>query len=305
MLHLSDVREDKTIVKYRIDEDHKPKARERIPCLEVLEGGWKGDVFQIRKKSVLLGRGSQSDIFLGNDGVSRQHARIDKHESGYTLTDLESTNGTLVNGAPIKQVALRDGDKILLGEVLLRFSLRDSFEIEHQKELKNLALKDGLTNIPNQQFFLEVLVREVLYALRVRQSLTCLMFNVDHLQRINKEYGSKAGDLILKKITQSLSEGLRAYDVLARYAEEEFAILLRGTALENALVFAERIRKRAEQLVVEYQGNRIPITISVGVSALNLDYALEPKDLVTEASRYLSEAKKQGFNRVCSARDQL
>ena len=104
------------------------------------------------------------------------------------------------------------------------------------------------------------------------------------------------------KLSQALANEVRGYDLFARYGGEEFAILLRGTALENALIFAERVRKMVENLPIEYEGSRVPITVSVGVAALDPDRACSSEDLLKQADHYLYEAKESGRNRVSSIR---
>jgi len=294
---------ERTVIKF-VDAEKTKDAKRRVPCLTVLEGSSVGKVFRIEKTSVLIGRSNDVDIVLAEEGVSRKHARIDTHEDSYSLTDLGSTNGTLVNGIAVEQVALHDGDKLMIGDVLLGFALQDAMDVEYQEKLRTMAQKDGLTNVFNRRYFIETLRRETNYALRMRQSLTCIMFDIDHFKKVNDQYGHQAGDTVLREIAKNLSEGLRAYDLLARYGGEEFIILLRGTALDNALIFAERIRKKAESLNIVFGGQHTSITISVGVSTLNPDYPMEAEDLIKEADRYLYEAKKRGRNMVCSVRNQ-
>jgi diguanylate cyclase (GGDEF)-like protein len=267
-----------------------------------MEGGNVGEIFRIAKSSVVVGRGEEADVVLTNEGISRAHARIDAHDNSFSITDLGSTNGTFVNGAPVRQSALLNGDKILLGDVLLSFTFQDSIDVSYQESLRNMAIRDGLTGIFNRRYLLDTLQREVAYALRLRHALSAVMFDIDHFKRINDNFGHAAGDAVLKTLAKSLSEGLRAYDIFARYGGEEFVILLRGTAVDNALIFAERIRKRTEELTIVHDGKPIPVTISIGVAALDPDQAQHPDSLIKEADRYLYEAKRRGRNRVCSSR---
>lgn len=292
---------EKTIIRPK-PPDSARKGGERIPCLVVMEGTFVGEVYRIERESVVIGRSDEADIILTDEGISRQHAQIDKHENSYAITDLGSTNGIFVNGMPTRQAALRDGDKILLGDVLLGFSFQDAIDVSYQESLRSLAVRDALTGLFNRRYLLEMMGRELSYATRLRQPLSVVMFDIDHFKKINDTFGHAAGDFVLKTLAKNLSEGLRGYDVFARYGGEEFVTLLRGTALDNALIFAERIRKRTESLAVEHEGKRIPVTISVGVSALNPDQAQSPEALIKEADRHLYEAKRRGRNRVCSPR---
>ncbi|MFH1262141.1 MAG: GGDEF domain-containing protein [Pseudomonadota bacterium] len=290
-----------TTVKFNPSSSAK-KGGERVPCLVMMEGTYVGEIYRIEKGSVTIGRADDADIVISDEGISRKHFRIDRHENSFTVTDLGSTNGTYVNGAPIKQSTLRDGDKITAGDVILSFSYQDSIDVNYREGLRNMAIRDGLTGLYNRRYLLDTLKREVSYAVRLRQPLTAVMFDIDHFKKINDNHGHAAGDLVLKTLGKALSEGLRAYDVFARYGGEEFVVLLRATALDNALIFAERLRKRTEDLSIEHEGKKIAVTISIGAAALDPDQAQHPEALVKEADRYLYEAKRRGRNRVCSPR---
>ncbi|HLG19583.1 MAG TPA: GGDEF domain-containing protein [Bdellovibrionota bacterium] len=294
---------EQTVVKRR-----KPgtaeKSRERIPCLVVLEGSYIGEVYRITGDSVLIGREEDSGVILLEEGVSRQHARIDRHEMSYTITDLGSTNGTFVNGEPVQQAALHDGDKVRIGDVVVRFSYQDTMDVNYQETLRNMAMRDGLTKVFNRRYFLESLDRELNYAARLRQSLTCILLDIDHFKKVNDTYGHQAGDAVLRAIANALQQEIRRYDVLARYGGEEFVILLRATALDNALLLAERLRRLSSELEFVFDQKNASVTVSLGVASFDPDNPKSGDDLVREADRYLYEAKERGRNRVCSKRTQ-
>jgi FhaA, N-terminal domain/FHA domain len=77
--------------------------------------------YGLAKPSVTIGRLPESDVVVDDAGASRQHARIRRTESGFVLTDLGSTNGTMVNGEPIQEHVLEHGDRITIGETELEF----------------------------------------------------------------------------------------------------------------------------------------------------------------------------------------
>ena len=278
------------------------KNREHVPCLVVLEGNYIGEVYQFQKNSVTIGRADDADVILAEEGVSRKHARADRHEKTYTLSDLGSTNGTYVNGELIQQVVLRDGDKVRMGDVVLRFGFQDALDVNYQETLRNMAMRDGLTKVFNRRYFLESLERELSFSVRQRQPFTCMLLDIDHFKKINDTSGHPAGDAVLKNVAKALSDEVRGYDVLARYGGEEFVILLRATALVNSLLLAERIRRLVENLKTQSDGTLISITVSIGLAAFDPDHPRSGEDLIKEADRYLYEAKEKGRNRVCSVR---
>ena len=295
--------QEKTLPGIRIETLKGLEEKELIPCFFVLSGELANEVFRIINNTVLIGRSSEADFFLKNDSISRKHARVDLQGETYTLTDLESTNGTIVNGQNINQVSLKHGDVIQIGDTQIRFGFYTENNLQNLEDSRTKAVRDSLTNIANRQFFLETLKREVNYSIRQRQPLTCIILDIDHFQKVNEEFGHDFGDQILQLIAENLMEGLRAYDLICRYGGEEFAILLRDTALDNALVFAERVRKRIEGLEIDREGHEISLTVSMGVSTSNPDYVQEANDLLRQADRYLFEAKKRGRNQICSPRN--
>ncbi len=294
--------EDRTVIHSK-KSSKKETPHERAPGLVVVEGNNLGMTFLVSKRTMSIGRHEQNDIHLHEDGVSRQHAQIELCGDVYKISDLKSTNGTFVNNEPVlKATELHDGDKIRLGEVVLRFSYQDQQDVEYQEKLRNMAMRDGLTKVFNRRYFMDALQRELSFALRQRQPLSCLIFDIDHFKELNDTYGHAAGDTVLKSLADRVSHEIRGYDVLARYGGEEFVVLLRGVVLDHAVLFAERVRKVVEALEVEFEGKALKVTISIGIAALDSDHPMMAEELVKRADGFLYEAKKAGRNRVCSAR---
>lgn len=118
----------------RIQRDRPPSSPRR-PCIEIVSGARAGQRIALEPGLNRIGREASLEICLDEEGVSRRHAEIfvDEYEV-VTLTDLDSTNGTLVNDGIITRTALREGDRIRVGEVELRFGLRTTEELR-QKSL--------------------------------------------------------------------------------------------------------------------------------------------------------------------------
>ena len=290
-----------TIIKVKpVTKDSE--SQQKLPCLVVLEGGSVGEVYKIEKNLITLGRDSKCDIVIWEEGVSRQHAKVEKQNQSYVVTDLGSTNGTFVNGAPAMQTILIEGDKIQLGDVLLRFSFQDSIDVSHQENLREMAMRDPLTKVYNRRYFMDLIFKEVNYTVRIRQPLSCIMIDIDFFKKINDNHGHQAGDFVLQAVAQKLSKELRVYDAFARYGGEEFVIMLRTTPLDNALILAERLRKTVENLSVVYEGKNIPVTVSMGVATLDPERVVSVEELLKEADQYLYKSKENGRNRVSSLR---
>jgi len=294
--------QEETVVKHKRPKSSE-KRKELIPCLIVVEGGNLGEIYYISKNSVSLGRGENVDVFLPEEGVSRNHARIDCHEGTYMVSDLASKNGTFINGEQVEQAALREGDKLRIGDVVLRFSFQDMMDIDYQAKLRNMTMRDSLTRLFNQRYLLDALMREINFAQRNRQPISLLMIDVDEFKKINETEGQAAGDTVLKGIARRLQAELRSYDIAARYGGEEFVILLRGTPLDNALLLAERLRKQIGEQTFDLEKKKMTVTVSIGVSALDPDRGGSPDDLTKQADRFLKEAKERGRNKVVSMRN--
>ncbi len=292
--------EDRTVVGAKL-----PLARadghERA-YLMVLAGSNVGEMYKL-DKPLIMGRGQVADIRVSDEGISRQHARVHPSDDGVKVEDLESTNGTFVNGVRIEgQVLLKDGDKIQLGSTtILKFSYQDQLEEQFQKQMYESALRDGLTKLFNRRYFLDRLENEFAYMQRHRTSLALLIFDIDFFKKINDTHGHSAGDYVLTALAAGLSRSVRTEDVFARYGGEEFVFLCRGIDLAGGARFAERMRAAVLNHRFVYEGQAIPVTISIGVAAVPDPRIQEPPQLVSLADEALYRAKAQGRNRVVSA----
>jgi diguanylate cyclase (GGDEF)-like protein len=121
------------------------------------------------------------------------------------------------------------------------------------------------------------------------------MLDVDHFKKVNDTYGHAAGDFVLKEIARILKGCLRSNDTLVRPGGEEFLAIFPGLGLDEAMVVGERLRA-ALDTTVDYEGQSIKISASLGVAALREDMTLE--DIVQAADRAAYRAKKGGRNRV-------
>jgi two-component system cell cycle response regulator len=268
--------------------------------LIVLAGTSLGQMFRVEQSETVIGRGADASIRIEDDGVSRKHARVVQQGDQVWIEDLESANGTFVNDGRVDRHLLRDGDKIQMGSTtILKFTYGDELEESFQQKMYDAALHDGLTGAFNKRYFLDRLPTEAAYARRHKTPLTLLMFDVDHFKQVNDRHGHVAGDYVLATIAGIVTGTLRTEDLFARYGGEEFAVLCRGATLEKAAVLAERLRAKVETHLFAHHGDRISVTISVGVSTF-VDRADAATQLVADADAALYRAKRAGRNRVVS-----
>src|SRR3954447_1692886 len=191
------------------DEITKPAVQDRDRAyLIVLAGNTVGEMYKISKSETVIGRGSQADIHVVDDGISRRHAMIVHKGTEMAVRDLGSTNGTYCNGERITdEKALSDGDKIQVGSTtILKFTFHDSLDESFQRQMYESALRDGLTKIFNKKYFLDRLESEFAYAVRHRTPLSLVMFDIDHFKRINDTHGHLAGDYALSTLSKVVSD---------------------------------------------------------------------------------------------------
>lgn len=176
-------------------------------------------------------------------------------------------------------------------------------ERNHQLEsmlhhVEALAITDPLTGLFNRRRFADVLKREFAVTKRYKNTLSCLMIDLDHFKRINDRYGHDAGDLVLKEVARKVQETLREVDVPARYGGEEFAVLLPHTSKRDAMIVAERVCAVVRKAEFKIGDATLKLSASVGVSG-NIDVLTGvAEDLVKAADFALYEAKRLGRDRA-------
>lgn len=271
--------------------------------LVVLAGPRVGTMLRIDGRDVTIGRSLRVELSLDDDGVSRRHARLRERDGAVWLEDLGSRNGTFVNGLRVMAaVQLADGDKIHVGRgSVMKFTYHDALDDSFQERVVVSALRDPLTRLYNKRYFDERLDAELRFAHRHGAKLALLLIDVDHFKRVNDGHGHLVGDTVLSAVAGALAKAIRNEDVVARFGGEEFVVILRATALDHALVLAERLRKRIEEVAVELDGGPpLSVTASIGVAELAPPVATAA-ELVDAADRALYAAKAAGRNRVAAA----
>ena len=165
------------------------------------------------------------------------------------------------------------------------------------------TLTDPLTSLGNRKFFDRALADAVQQAQVAGESLSLLMFDIDHFKSFNDNYGHLTGDQVLRLVAMCLKQTIKGQDITARYGGEEFAVVLPSTALRQALTVADHIRRAvmAKELKKKSTGEILGrITISVGVATLQPDDDMDT--LIERADACLYAAKRAGRNRaVCEA----
>ncbi len=247
---------------------------------------------------VEIGRGSSCNLIVDSDSLSRRHARIEWTGTGHRVVDLGSTNGSFVNAMRITSHDLRDGDRVQLGKVLMKYVAGGNIEGNYHEELQRLMRFDPLTNVYNKRHF-EECFRVAIYATRTQpKAVSLVVFDLDHFKRVNDTHGHIAGDGVLTELSSVVKANLPPEAVFGRVGGEEFAVLLEGVSLGPMKDLAEKLRGAAEEHPFRFESTKLAVTISAGVAERSPGSDEAPEQLYKRADAQLYAAKAAGRNRV-------
>lgn len=241
------------------------------------------------------------------------------HVSGKTLsaksmltnlgpTRIDDIHGTTMQGS---ELFLTVGyfpfieDHRVIGAIIL---VRDvTAETQLQGKYKDKASKsitDQLTGLFNRAHFEEYMRVEQMRIVGLpvnsdHRNLSVIMGDIDHFKKINDKFGHPAGDHIIKSVAQVFMKSFRKTDVICRYGGEEFLVILPASDLMGAKIAAEKARIAVETTRFEFDGNVIPVTISLGVAQLLVGQE-SSKETIARADSALYSSKQNGRNQVCA-----
>lgn len=170
--------------------------------------------------------------------------------------------------------------------------------LELQQSLRFAATHDFLTGLLNRSEILAALEREFARAGRDDKPSTIILADIDHFKRVNDTLGHAAGDEVLKEVARRLKKDLRPYDVVGRYGGEEFLLILPGCNLANGTKRADDIRQLVGAGPIETGFGTSTATVSMGVTATDLNTDCTASELLHQADVSLYVAKNHGRNRV-------
>ena len=267
------------------------------PALTIVNGPQTGKVIPIEHGPVTVGRHESCEVLLMGRGVSRKHLRLERLGDEVTVEDLQSTNGTLVNGEIILRHRLRPGDRIQLGpDTRLKLSYEDTQELTVRAEKYEESIRDDLTGAYNRRFFRLTLTHELAFASRHGAPTSVALIDLDHFKQTNDRFGHPAGDRVLCALVGKIMESSRTDDIVARLGSEEFRLTLRGLNARQAYDAAERLREMVAALRIRIEGEPLSVTASIGVATLRDGGPSEVDDFIEEADRHLYRAKRDGRN---------
>lgn len=233
---------------------------------------------------------------------------------GLLLSALVLAAGWITRGAVLAQAgpqhwrdALPEANAWLLmlsfvasGTLALLFVLLVNFRLA--EKLRAEAVRDPLTGALNRRGFEDRSSRLMALSAQLGQSVTVLVLDIDHFKNVNDQHGHQVGDRVLKALSALVHRAKRETDLFARLGGEEFCLVLPGTDVPGARVFAERLRHSFEVLEIDTGSRFLRCTMSIGVAyasaAMLQSRRVDLVDLLHQADEALYEAKRAGRNRL-------
>jgi diguanylate cyclase (GGDEF)-like protein len=280
------------------------KQRKRVPCIRVVAGpDMLSYVTVPEQQTITIGRDEKAELRLTDITVSKQHAKIVHDNTGsLILVDLQSTNGTAVNGHAISRTILRPGDHLEIGAVSLRVDMLSNDELGHLRRVVSrleAANRDTITGLLTRAFLENELPKLAEKCARADIPISATFVDIDRFKSINDQYGHQAGDEVLCGIARLLMLGVRDNDPAVRYGGDEIVLILPGSPLQRSVEVAERIRR----VVAGHDWNRtapgLRVSCSFGVATRHPEESLS--DWMDRADRAAYDSKRAGRNCVSSS----
>lgn len=184
-------------------------------------------------------------------------------------------------------------------EVRVKTLLKISY---FKNKMNEICTTDELTGLHNRKYLQEQLESEISRAKRYGTKLSCILFDLDFFKVVNDMYGYEWGDILLTKVANMLKEAARKEDIVTRYGDEEFLLILPNTTESNAFIFGERFRREVEkfEFIPAGEEERHQITISGGISTFPCmeNVTEDANTIIRYAEHALYNAKKRGKNKI-------
>ena len=276
------------------------QSKHKRVSLIVLSGWQIGREFVIDTPELTIGRSVDAEVSINLPSVSRQHARISfvaaEEESYFHLADLKSMNGTSVNNEEIKEARLQSGDKIQIGDVVVKFLIQDPMDAKFHEEVHRRIHYNQLTGLLTLESFKPQLAEEIAKA-KPGTRFTVAMTDLDGLKKVNDTYGHPMGSLVIQEMGRTIRELLRTRDRSGLYGGDEAIFLYPDTLLDEAVEIAERLREGIATMPLSFEDKPFGVTISQGLAEWPT-HGQTMEQIIAAADGALYAAKGAGRNCV-------
>lgn len=269
--------------------------------LQIFPATPQAEMFRLNSRRTLIGREPSCDIALDDNAVSRSHAAIELEDSGYSVVDLGSRNGTFVDDKLLRdRRCLKGGEHIRLGGTILKFMASMDEEAQYHAVVQELMTRDPLTGAFNRSYLMSMLEKLIARSQFTQQKLSVIMMDIDYFKKVNDSWGHLVGDEVLRVFSERIRNVLRSGDALCRLGGEEFVLISERTELSDAVRIAERIRLTVSSTPFSTQAGPVEITCSLGVMTIDESDSGTVDDLLCRADKHMYAAKAAGRNCVRS-----
>jgi len=279
-------------------EMESPDSGQGTARLVVIQGPEIGRQFTLDSDNMVIGRADDCDLHLSASGISRHHCRIERKDRQFWVEDLDSTNHTRINEVVTEREALNDGDRIRLGETVLKFIGADNPEATWLEKIHDDASRDPDTGLFNRHHFLAQLEAALasVNATPEESGGGVIYLNLDASSAIRDRIGMSGMDHLLGRIGRRLDEVLRNDDIPARLGEHSLVVLTPGLDAGALDQLAETLRRLISEEVFAIKGQEVAASASLGICPLSLRIG-EPDMLLVCAARAADQAQADGGNR--------
>jgi len=267
-----------------------------LACLVIMAGPRSGEKIPLIKEHTVIGRQQDVDIPIEDILISRKHAEITRDTQGATvLRDLDSKNGTFWNEEKIREKRLGEGDLIRVGGVILQYVGPDRPEIGDPAEKPEPTRRDALTGLLDTRSFSHHLGRHLVRCKNLHSPLSLGLIDLDAFGKINEVGGRSAGDRLLKEAAGVFKNAIRPTDLLFRYDDDAFSLILPLTNLMGARIVGERLRGLLASHLFQIQDRNWSVTVSIGMAERRGGIE-DATALIGRAENALGRAKQMGRN---------
>lgn len=278
--------------------------RVRVPTLRVVAGrDMLSFVTLQHAEQVVIGRDEAAGMILSDALVSRRHARVTiAEDQTLMIEDLQSTNGTSVNGVAVQRSLIQPGDHIEVGGVSIRLDLLSLEEIDHLADVVTrlkMQNRDPLTGLLTRAWLDEHVPALLERSLKAESPVSCVFFDIDNFKSVNDRFGHQVGDEVLVGVARLMVLGVRGHDSCLRYGGEEIVMFCECADAKAANDVAERVRKDIQGHEWHRTAVGLSVTISGGVAEWRPRESM--REWLDRADSALYEAKHSGRNRVVVA----